>query len=85
MSNENQDDRWLWFIDDAPLQALLRAESAMPSMKMRAASSPSIVKAVSLHMEGRGSEAITELTKAVEGGGSPPRRLHDAWPVPFRE
>lgn len=72
MSNENQDDRWLWFIDDAPLQALLRAESAMPSMKMRAASSPSIVKAVSLHMEGRGSEAITELTKAVEGGDRHP-------------
>lgn len=72
MSNENQDDRWLWFIDDAPLQALLRAESAMPSMKMRAASSPSIVKAVSLHMEGRASEAIAELTKAVKEGDRHP-------------
>ena len=72
MSNENQDDRWLWFIDDAPLQALLRAESAMPSMKMRAASSPSIVKAVSLHMEGRASEAIAELTKAVKDGDRHP-------------
>ncbi len=72
MSNENLDDRWLWFIDDAPLQALLRAESAMPSMKMRAASSPSIVKAVSLHIEGRAAEAIAELKAAVEGGDRHP-------------
>ncbi len=72
MSNENLDDRWLWFIDDAPLQALLRAESAMPSMKMRAASSPAIVKAVSLHMEGRAAEAISELKTAVEGGDRHP-------------
>ena len=72
MSNENLDDRWLWFIDDGPLQALLKAESAMPSMKMRAASSPALVRAVSLHMEGRTAQAITELTAAIDGGDRHP-------------
>lgn len=72
MSNENLDDRWLWFIDDAPLQALLRAESAMPTMKMRAASSPALVKSVSLHMEGRATEAIEVLENAVRSGDKHP-------------
>ncbi|OYW12017.1 MAG: hypothetical protein B7X34_02330, partial [Acidobacteriia bacterium 12-62-4] len=72
MSNENLDDRWLWFIDDGPLQALLKAEAAMPSMKMRAASSPALVRAVSLHMEGRTAQAITELTAAIDGGDRHP-------------
>ena len=30
-----EDDRWLWYIDDAPLQALLQAEGEMSTMKMR--------------------------------------------------
>lgn len=72
MSNENLDDRWLWFIDDGPLQALLKAEAAMPTMKMRAASSPALVRAVSLHMEGRTAQAITELTSAMESGDRNP-------------
>ncbi len=72
MSNENLDDRWLWFIDDGPLQALLKAEAALPSMKMRAASSPALVRAVSLHMEGRVAQAITELTAAIDGGDRHP-------------
>jgi hypothetical protein len=45
------DDRWLWYIDDAPLQALLRAESGIGTMKMRAASSPALVRAVAAHLE----------------------------------
>jgi len=31
----NQDDRWLWFIDDAPLQALLKAEGELGTSPSR--------------------------------------------------
>lgn len=72
MSNENLDDRWLWFIDDGPLQALLKAEAALPTMKMRAASSPALVRAVSLHMEGQTTQAIAELSGAIQAGDRHP-------------
>ena len=64
----NQDDLWLWFIDDAPLQALLKAEGELGAVKLRAASSPGIVRAMGLHMEGRGAEAAAELRAAIDGG-----------------
>ena len=66
-----QNDRWMWFIDDAPLQALLRAEAGLPQMEMRAASSPELVHAISLHMEGRTEEALAELYKATALGNQP--------------
>jgi len=68
----NQDDRWLWFIDDAPLQALLKAEGELGTMRMRAASSPALVKAMTMHMEGRTTEAATELKAAIDGGEKQP-------------
>lgn len=64
----NQDDRWLWFIDDAPLQALLKAEGELGTMKMRAASSPRLVRAMTLHMEGRTADAAAELRSAIDDG-----------------
>jgi tetratricopeptide (TPR) repeat protein len=68
----NQDDRWLWFIDDAPLQALLKAEGEMGTMRMRAASSPGLVRAMTCHMEGRTAEAAAELRSAIDGGETQP-------------
>ena len=68
----NQDDRWLWFIDDAPLQALLKAEGEMGTMRMRAASSPGLVRAMTCHMEGRTSEAAAELRTAIDSGETQP-------------
>jgi len=68
----NQDDRWLWFIDDGPLQALLKAEGEMGTMRMRAASSPGLVRAMTCHMEGRASEAAAELRSAIDGGETQP-------------
>lgn len=68
----NQDDRWLWFIDDAPLQALLKAEGEMGTMRMRAASSPGLVRAMTCHMEGRTAEAAAELRTAIDGGETQP-------------
>jgi tetratricopeptide (TPR) repeat protein len=64
----HQDDRWLWFIDDAPLQALLKAEGEMGTMRMRAASSPELVRAMTLHMEGRTAESAVELRDAIDAG-----------------
>lgn len=71
-------DRWMWFIDDAPLQAWLRAEAMSPQMQMRAASSPELVHAISLHMEGRREEALAELSAAA-AGGKQPGELHAAF------
>ena len=68
----NQDDRWLWFIDDAPLQALLKAEGELGTMRMRAASSPGLVRAMTCHMEGRTVEAAAELRSAIECGETQP-------------
>lgn len=68
----NQDDRWLWFIDDAPLQALLKAEGELGTMKVRAASSPALVRAMSAHLEGRAADALHELKSAVAGGERQP-------------
>ena len=68
----NQDDRWLWFIDDAPLQALLKAEGEMGTMRLRAASSPGLVRAMTCHMEGRTSEAAAELRTAIDSGETQP-------------
>ena len=68
----NQDDRWLWFIDDAPLQALLKAEGELGTMRMRAASSPGLVRAMTCHIEGRPNDAITELRAAIDGGETQP-------------
>jgi tetratricopeptide (TPR) repeat protein len=68
----SQDDRWLWFIDDAPLQALLKAEGDLGTMKVRAASSPALVRAMSAHLEGRGADALHELKTAVAGGEKQP-------------
>ena len=68
----NQDDRWLWFIDDAPLQALMKAEGSMGTMRMRAASSPGLVRAMTLHMEGRTSDAAAELRTAIDAGERQP-------------
>lgn len=68
----NQDDRWLWFIDDAPLQALLKAEGGMGTMRMRAASSPGLVRAMTCHIEGRTTEAAAELRTAIDDGERQP-------------
>lgn len=68
----NQDDRWLWFIDDAPLQALLKAEGEVGAMRMRAASSPAVVRAMMTHMEGRTEEAAAELAEAIAAGERQP-------------
>jgi len=68
----NQDDRWLWFIDDGPLQALLKAEGELGTMRMRAASSPGLVRAMTSHMEGRTQEAAVELRTAIDGGETQP-------------
>ncbi|MBI2685508.1 MAG: tetratricopeptide repeat protein [Acidobacteria bacterium] len=68
----NQDDRWLWFIDDAPLQALLKAEGELGTMRMRAASSPALVRAMASHMEGRTTDAAAELRAAIDGGERQP-------------
>lgn len=68
----NQDDRWLWFIDDAPLQALLKAEGELGTMRMRAASSPAIVRAMTIHMEGRAADAASELRSAIDNGETQP-------------
>lgn len=68
----NQDDRWLWFIDDAPLQALLKAEGELGTMRMRAASSPGLVRAMTAHMEGRAMEAVAELRAAIDAGETKP-------------
>lgn len=68
----NQDDRWLWFIDDAPLQALLKAEGSLGTMRMRAASSPGLVRAMTLHMEGRTADAAVELRKSIDSGERQP-------------
>lgn len=68
----NQDDLWLWFIDDAPLQALLRAEGELGAVKLRAASSPGIVRAMALHMEGRIAEAAAALRAAIDAGDRKP-------------
>ncbi|MFN0107037.1 MAG: tetratricopeptide repeat protein [Bryobacteraceae bacterium] len=68
----NQDDRWLWFIDDAPLQALLKAEGELGTMRMRAASSPGLVRAMTSHMEGRTAEATDELRAAIDAGETQP-------------
>jgi tetratricopeptide (TPR) repeat protein len=68
----NQDDRWLWFIDDAPLQALMKAEGAIGTMRMRAASSPGLVRAMTLHMEGRTPDAAVELRTAIDAGERQP-------------
>jgi tetratricopeptide (TPR) repeat protein len=68
----NQDDRWLWFIDDAPLQALLKAEGELGTMRMRAASSPGLVRAMTFHLEGRTAQAAVELRTAIDGGESQP-------------
>lgn len=71
MSN-NLDDRWLWYIDDAPVQALLKAEGDIGTMKMRAASSPALVRAISAHLEGRTAEAVQQLRSAIEEGETQP-------------
>jgi tetratricopeptide (TPR) repeat protein len=68
----NQDDLWLWFIDDAPLQALLKAEGDLGAVKLRAASSPGIVRAMALHMEGRVAEAASALRAAIDSGDRKP-------------
>lgn len=68
----NHDDLWLWFIDDAPLQALLKAEGDVAAMQMRAATSPSLVRAMSAHMEGRLNEAVSILRTAIEDGETQP-------------
>lgn len=66
------DDRWLWFIDDAPLQALLKAEGELGTMRMRAASSPALVGAMTAHMEGRTAAAADGLRDAIAAGESQP-------------
>jgi tetratricopeptide (TPR) repeat protein len=66
------DDRWLWFIDDGPLQALLKAEGEVGTMKMRAASSPALVRAMSSQLEGRSQQAIEELRAAIGDGERQP-------------
>lgn len=68
----NLDDRWLWFIDDAPLQALMKAEGSLGTMRMRASSSPELVRAMTLHMEGRTPDAAVELRAAIDGGERQP-------------
>lgn len=68
----NLDDRWLWFIDDAPLQALLKAEGELGTMRMRAASSPGVVRAMTAHMEGRTPEAAVALKELIESGERQP-------------
>lgn len=68
----NQDDLWLWFIDDAPLQALLKAEGELGTMRMRAASSPGLVRAMTFHMEGRTANAAEELRAAIDAGETQP-------------
>src|SRR5262245_38589961 len=60
------DDRWLWFIDDGPLQALLRAEGIVPEANKRAASSPELVRAMAMNLEGRRTEAVAAIEKALE-------------------
>lgn len=69
---QNTDDSWLWFIDDAPLQALLKAEGEIGTMKMRAASSPVLVHAVASHLEGHSESAIDSLRKAIAAGDRDP-------------
>src|SRR5215213_524089 len=70
--NNLQDDHWLWFIDDAPLQSFLKAEGEVGTMLIRAATSPGLVRAMTCHMEGRTSEAAAELRSAIDGGDTQP-------------
>ena len=60
------DDRWLWFIDDGPLQALLRAEGIVPEANKRAASSPELVRAMAMYLEGRRADAVAAIEKALQ-------------------
>ena len=71
-------ERWMWYIDYAPLQTLLRTEAWSPRMQLRAASSPELVHAISLHMEGRKDEALAELG-AASTSGNQPGELHAAF------
>ena len=63
------EDRWLYYVDDEVIHSLLQAEPSMmdgvPGMKERALSSPAVVQAVSLFLEGRKAEAISRLEKAI--------------------
>ena len=68
----NQDDHWLWFIDDEPLQTLLKAEGELGAMHVRAASSPALVRAMTSHLEGRTEEAAVALRTAIDGGETQP-------------
>ena len=65
----NWEDRWLYYVDDEVIHSLLQAEPSfmdgVPGMKERALSSPALVQAVSLFLEGRKAEAISRLEKAI--------------------
>src|SRR4051812_13427344 len=66
---EDNDDQWLWVVDDEPIDTPLTVEPAAPP-SAKAITSPEVVKAVSLHLSGKSDDAIKELKGALDKGGS---------------
>lgn len=64
------DEKWLYYVDDTVVKSMLQAEPELKElvsgMKERAISSPSVVQAVSLYLEGKKEEAIRRLEKAAQ-------------------
>jgi tetratricopeptide (TPR) repeat protein len=64
------EERWLYYVDDELVQALLKVEpeesEPSPALKRRAVSTPAILRAVTLHEQGRLEEARIELLTAAE-------------------
>lgn len=64
------DEKWLYYVDDTVVKSMLQAEPELremvPGMKERAVSSPAVVQAVSLYLEGKKEEAIRRLEKAAQ-------------------
>src|SRR6185369_5366048 len=65
---ENDDNEWLWFDEDEPVQTPLRVDDASPQMDKSAVSAAEIVKAVPLHLQGKSDEAIEELKRGLQKG-----------------
>jgi len=62
------DNEWLWFDEDEPVQSPIRMDDASPHIDKAAVSAVEIVRAVPLHLQGKSGEAIEELKRGLQKG-----------------
>jgi len=74
-SMEQTNDQWLWVIDDQLIDSLARYDTLDPASPKRTMQSPALAKALSLNMEGKTEQALSEVTQAIDSGEALPE-LH---------